>query len=109
MEYDSLCFFKKIIRYFNILIFFFLETTGLSELHPVEMLQDQAQCILGDYVRNRYARQPTRFGRLLLAIPLLRMIRASTVETVSYFSHKQNLKFVSSTCLFLKSNFYKIF
>ena len=94
MEYDSLCFF------FNILIFFFLETTGLSELHPVEMLQDQAQCILGDYVRNRYARQPTRFGRLLLAIPLLRMIRASTVETVSYFSHKQYLKFVSSTCLF---------
>ena len=62
------------------------------------MLQDQAQCILGDYVRNRYARQPTRFGRLLLAIPLLRMIRASTVETVSYFSHKQYLKFVSSTC-----------
>ena len=49
------------------------------------MLQDQAQCILGDYVRNRYARQPTRFGRLLLAIPLLRMIRASTVETVSLF------------------------
>ena len=68
------------------LIYFFLETTGLSELHPVEMLQDQAQCILGDYVRNRYARQPTRFGRLLLAIPLLRMIRASTVETVSYFT-----------------------
>ena len=67
------------------------------------MLQDQAQCILGDYVRNRYARQPTRFGRLLLAIPLLRMIRASTVETVSYFSHKQNLKFASiSTCLFKK-------
>lgn len=67
------------------------------------MLQDQAQCILGDYVRNRYARQPTRFGRLLLAIPLLRMIRASTVETVSYFSQKQNLKFASiSTCLFKK-------
>ena len=45
------------------------------------MLQDQAQCILGDYVRNHYPRQPTRFGRLLLAIPLLRMIRASTVES----------------------------
>ena len=64
--------------------FFFLETTGLTDLHPVEMLQDQAQCILGDYVRNRYPRQPTRFGRLLLAIPLLRMIRSSTVETVFF-------------------------
>ena len=42
------------------------ETVGLTDLHPVEMLQDQAQCILGDYVRNRYPRQPTRFGRLLL-------------------------------------------
>ena len=66
------------------LIIIVSETTGLTDLHPVEMLQDQAQCILGDYVRNRYPRQPTRFGRLLLAIPLLRMIRASTVETVFF-------------------------
>ncbi len=49
-------------------------------MHAVEMLQDQAQCILGDFVRTRYPNQPTRFGRLLLAIPLLRMIRANTVE-----------------------------
>ena len=57
---------------------------GLTDLHPVEMLQDQAQCILGDYVRNRYQRQPTRFGRLLLAIPLLRMIRTSTIEMLFF-------------------------
>ena len=60
------------------------ETLGLTDLHPVEMLQDQAQCILGDYVRNRYQRQPTRFGRLLLAIPLLRMIRTSTIEMIFF-------------------------
>lgn len=66
------------------IVLFKPETTGLTDLHPVEMLQDQAQCILGDYVRNRYPRQPTRFGRLLLAIPLLRMIRSSTVETVFF-------------------------
>ncbi|KOB52318.1 putative Orphan nuclear receptor NR6A1 [Operophtera brumata] len=35
-------------------------TPGLSETQPVEMLQDQAQCILADYVRTRYTRQPTR-------------------------------------------------
>lgn len=68
----------------GLIIIIVSETTGLTDLHPVEMLQDQAQCILGDYVRNRYPRQPTRFGRLLLAIPLLRMIRASTVETVFF-------------------------
>ena len=64
--------------------FFRAETLGLTDLHPVEMLQDQAQCILGDYVRNRYQRQPTRFGRLLLAIPLLRMIRTSTIEMIFF-------------------------
>ena len=64
--------------------FFHAETLGLTDLHPVEMLQDQAQCILGDYVRNRYQRQPTRFGRLLLAIPLLRMIRTSTIEMIFF-------------------------
>ncbi|TRY77397.1 hypothetical protein TCAL_00146, partial [Tigriopus californicus] len=62
------------------IVLFKPETDGLTDIHPVEMLQDQAQCILNDYVRNRYPRQPTRFGRLLLAIPLLRMIRTSTVE-----------------------------
>ena len=63
------------------IVLFKPETTGLSEMHPVEMLQDQAQCILGDYIRTRYPRQATRFGRLLLAIPLLRMIRTATVES----------------------------
>ena len=73
MSYASV---KKCIR--------FSETLGLTDLHPVEMLQDQAQCILGDYVRTRYQRQPTRFGRLLLAIPLLRMIRTSTIEMLFF-------------------------
>lgn len=45
----------------NIIYFFlFIDTPGLSETQPVEMLQDQAQCILADYVRTRYTRQPTR-------------------------------------------------
>ncbi|GIY42611.1 photoreceptor-specific nuclear receptor [Caerostris extrusa] len=52
------------------IVLFRPETVGLCDVHPVEMLQDQAQCILGDYVRHKYPRQPTRFGRLLLLIPL---------------------------------------
>lgn len=48
------------------------------------MLQDQAQCILGDYVRTRYPRQPTRFGRLLLLVPSLRAIRSMTVELLFF-------------------------
>ncbi|XP_018318475.1 nuclear receptor subfamily 2 group E member 1 [Agrilus planipennis] len=60
------------------------ETAGLMDVQPVEMLQDQAQCILGDYVRTRYPRQPTRFGRLLLLVPSLRAIRSITVELLFF-------------------------
>lgn len=60
------------------------ETTGLCDVQPVEMLQDQAQCILSDHVRLRYPRQPTRFGRLLLLLPSLRAIRSSTIETLFF-------------------------
>jgi nuclear receptor subfamily 2 group A len=60
------------------------ETMGLCDVQPVEMLQDQAQCILGDYVRSRYPRQPTRFGRLLLLLPSLRAVRQATVEQLFF-------------------------
>ncbi|CAB3387854.1 Hypothetical predicted protein [Cloeon dipterum] len=65
-------------------ILFTPETPGLCDVRPVEMLQDQAQCILGDYVRGRYPRQPTRFGRLLLLLPSLRAVRASTIEQLFF-------------------------
>lgn len=60
------------------------ETPRLYDIQPVEMLQDQAQCILSDHVRLRYPRQPTRFGRLLLLLPSLRAIRASTIESLFF-------------------------
>ena len=75
-------------------------------------MQDQAQCILADYVRHRYIfiiivryiynglnifqiktqknfpfrypRQLTRFGRLLLLLPCLRLVRSSTVELLFF-------------------------
>ena len=85
------------------IVLFKPETGGLAEPRSVEVLQDQAQCILADYVRNRYISQPTRylhavvlstenisrgflfrFGRLLLVIPLLRMVKATLVETLFF-------------------------
>ena len=53
-------------------------------MQPVEMLQDQAQCILSDYVRHKHARQATRFGRLLLLLPCIRGISVSTVEKLFF-------------------------
>lgn len=60
------------------------ETLALHDVQPVEMLQDQAQCILSDHVRLRYPRQPTRFGRLLLLLPSLRSIRQATIEALFF-------------------------
>lgn len=60
------------------------ETAGLCDVQPVEMLQDQAQCILSDHVRLRYPRQATRFGRLLLLLPSLRTIRSATIEALFF-------------------------
>lgn len=71
-------------KYFIITFQFFAETNGLSDVRPVEVLQDQAQCILADYVRQRYPRQLTRFGRLLLLLPCLRLVRSSTVELLFF-------------------------
>ncbi|EAT43145.1 AAEL005381-PA, partial [Aedes aegypti] len=65
-------------------ILFSPETSELCDVQPVEMLQDQAQCVLSDHVRVRYPRQPTRFGRLLLLLPLLRTIRSVTIETLFF-------------------------
>ena len=48
------------------------------------MLQDQAQCVLSDFLRARFPRQPTRFGRLLLLIPALRSIAATVVEALFF-------------------------
>ncbi|XP_035209615.1 LOW QUALITY PROTEIN: nuclear receptor subfamily 2 group E member 1-like [Stegodyphus dumicola] len=66
------------------IVLFRPETVGLCDVHPVEMLQDQAQCILGDYVRHKYPRQPTRFGRLLLLIPCLRAVSPQAVEKLFF-------------------------
>ncbi|XP_028037793.1 photoreceptor-specific nuclear receptor [Bombyx mandarina] len=66
------------------IVLFSPDTAGLSETQPVEMLQDQAQCILADYVRTRYTRQPTRFGRLLLLLPSLRAVRARSIELLLF-------------------------
>ncbi|OQR79896.1 nuclear receptor subfamily 2 group E member 1-like, partial [Tropilaelaps mercedesae] len=66
------------------IVLFKPETMGLCDTHPVEMLQDQAQCLLNDYVREHYPRQPTRFGRLLLLLPMLRAISNAFIERIFF-------------------------
>ncbi|XP_072178889.1 photoreceptor-specific nuclear receptor-like [Diadema setosum] len=60
------------------------ETPGLSDPARVESLQDQAQVMLGDYVRYAHLSRPTRFGRLLLALPAIRAISSKFVERLFF-------------------------
>lgn len=87
---EILCRFRQInvdsseVGCMKAIILFSPETPQLLDIQPIEMLQDQAQCILSDHVRLRYPRQQTRFGRLLLLLPSLRAIRKTTVEQLFF-------------------------
>lgn len=87
---EILCRFRQInvdsseVGCMKAIILFSPETRQLCDIQPIEMLQDQAQCILSDHVRLRYPRQQTRFGRLLLLLPSLRAIRKTTVEQLFF-------------------------
>lgn len=87
---EILCRFRQIapdgveLNYMKSVTLFSPGTLALRDVRPIEMLQDQAQCVLSDHVRLRYPRQPTRFGRLLLLLPSLRSIRKATIETLFF-------------------------
>ncbi|XP_013398470.1 photoreceptor-specific nuclear receptor-like [Lingula anatina] len=68
------------------IILFRPETKGLKDPQQVESLQDQAQGMLGQHTRVHRPTQPVRFGRLLLMLPLLRLVTSSRIETI-FFSH----------------------
>jgi hypothetical protein len=53
-------------------------------VHPVEMLQDQAQCVLSDLIKQKYPRQGNRFGRLLLLLPCLRSVSSTAIDSLFF-------------------------
>lgn len=57
---------------------------GLKDPEQVESTQDQAQLMLGEYVRAQCPTQLARFGRLLLLLPTLRRISAKEIEDLFF-------------------------
>ncbi|KAJ7363467.1 hypothetical protein OS493_009622 [Desmophyllum pertusum] len=57
---------------------------GLKDPEQVESTQDQAQLMLGEYVRSQCPTQLARFGRLLLLLPALRRISAKEIEELFF-------------------------
>ncbi|XP_078525412.1 nuclear receptor subfamily 2 group F member 5-like isoform X1 [Lissotriton helveticus] len=60
------------------------DAVGLSDLGHIESVQEKSQCALEEYVRNQYPNQPSRFGRLLLRLPSLRIVSAPVIEQLFF-------------------------
>uniref|UniRef100_A0A1B0AM10 Photoreceptor-specific nuclear receptor n=1 Tax=Glossina palpalis gambiensis TaxID=67801 RepID=A0A1B0AM10_9MUSC len=66
------------------IVLFRPETRGLKDPSQIENLQDQAHVMLSQHTKAQFTAQVARFGRLLLMLPLLRMINSHKIELV-YF------------------------
>ncbi|CAF3769121.1 unnamed protein product [Rotaria sordida] len=67
------------------IVLFRFDIRTLRESKLVENLQDQAQITLAQFTQIHNPTQPTRFGRLLLTLPLLRSIPSLLIEK-TYFA-----------------------
>ncbi|XP_026316052.1 photoreceptor-specific nuclear receptor-like [Hyposmocoma kahamanoa] len=62
------------------IVLFKSETRGLKDPLQIENLQDQAQVMLMTHARTAHGAAPARFGRLLLLLPLLRLVTPHQLE-----------------------------
>lgn len=69
----------------TVTLHYFTETRGLKDPLQIENLQDQAQVMLMSHSRAAHGAAPARFGRLLLLLPLLRLVPPHHLEK-EYFS-----------------------
>lgn len=88
--HDTLCRFKSVLvdpaefACMKAIVLFRSETRGLKDPGQIENLQDQAHVMLAQHCRAQFPSQVARFGRLLLMIPLLRIINSHKIESI-YF------------------------
>ncbi|XP_055320370.1 photoreceptor-specific nuclear receptor isoform X1 [Sitodiplosis mosellana] len=88
--HDTLCRFKSILvdpaefACLKAIVLFRSETRGLKDPAPIENLQDQAQVMLSEHCRRQFPTPNARFGRLLLMLPLLRIVNSHRIESI-YF------------------------
>ncbi|XP_065672722.1 nuclear receptor subfamily 2 group F member 1-B isoform X6 [Hydra vulgaris] len=71
------------------LVLFNPDSPGLGNPSLIENLQEKAQSALEDYLRQQNATQSyhNRFGKLLLRLPALSLIRPATIEALFFPRH----------------------
>lgn len=68
----------------NLSLHLSVDAMGLSDVAHVESIQEKSQSALEEYVRNQYPSQPTRFGRLILRLPSLRIVSSPVIEQLFF-------------------------
>jgi len=66
------------------LVLFNPDTPGISNPQLIENLQEKAQAALEEYLRQQHPSQASRFGKLLLRLPALRLIRPGLIESLFF-------------------------
>lgn len=66
------------------LVLFNPDTPGISNPNLIENLQEKAQAALEEYLRQHHPNQASRFGKLLLRLPALRLIRPAVIECLFF-------------------------
>eukprot|EP00794_Sanderia_malayensis_P011064 gene11064-12232_t len=66
------------------IVLFKPDLRGLRCPQYVESLQDQAQGMLGEYIRTTHPSNPARFGKLLLMLPSLRSVSQKNIENLFF-------------------------
>jgi len=61
-----------------------VDSAGLADTTAVQQLQDEAQLLLGKYVRHVRPDEPSRFGKLLLTVPCLRAASSTAVSDLFF-------------------------
>jgi len=85
-------------------VLFKSELRGLRDPQQVECYQDQAQIMLGDYIRRHFPGQQVRFGKLLLMLPSLRMVNPKTIEELFFRQTIGSVAIESLLCDMFKSS-----
>ncbi|VDO79079.1 unnamed protein product [Soboliphyme baturini] len=83
-RFRSYCIDPTEFVYLKAIVLFRPEARGLKDPHQVEILQDQALRMLTQYTQIQQPCSSERFGRLLLMLPLLRMVGPEKLEMLFF-------------------------
>ncbi|XP_001630385.3 photoreceptor-specific nuclear receptor isoform X2 [Nematostella vectensis] len=86
------------------IVLFKPDLRDLRDPQQVECYQDQAQIMLGDYIKRQFAGQQVRFGKLLLMLPSLRLVRNKTIEELFFRQTIGSVAIESLLCDMFKSS-----